>query len=100
MLASLKIRLRAILDEANQLKHKRADLGTVSRFNIFKRTKLKYQVGTGLTATSKALYDWENEYAAYKDCLTLSTWSVLVAYAKLVFGVLAAIFNILLVVDM
>ncbi len=99
-LASLKVRLRAILEEANHLKHKRSELGTVSRFNIFKRQKMKFQMSTGITASSKALYEWENDYQNYQECLTLGPWSVFMPYVKLIFGVLSIVINVFLVIDM
>lgn len=99
-LASLKSRLRTILEDANALKVKRSELGTVSRFNIFKRGKLKYQVGNGIAASSKALYDWENDYRNYQECLTLTPFSIFMPWVKLIFGVFSIVLNALLVIDM
>ena len=100
MLASLKMKLKQILEEGQQIKNKRDEISTISRFNIFKRAKLKFTVGNGLAEVSKALYAWENEYQLYKECLTLGPMSVFLPYIKLIAGTLSIIINVILTIDL
>lgn len=96
----LSSRLKEIMEESREIKSKKEEFETVSVFNFFKKQKLKYNVGNGIVAIRKSLYDWENEFMNYKECLELGPSSVFVPYLKLIASFFCIFWNILLVVDL
>ena len=99
-LAKLKSQLKDILEEGQQIKNKTSEISTVSRFNIFKQQKMKYDINNGLNSVNKSLYEWENEYSTYKECLVLGPTSIFCPYVKLILSVFSILLNVFILIDL
>jgi hypothetical protein len=100
MLGDLKRTLRELLKEAQELKETREDIATTSKFNFFKRQRMKFHVSGGVADLNKRTYDFENKLWRYRECMALNQKSVLIPYIKLLFSIITFVLNIFLVIDM
>ena len=100
MLRELKKGLKEMMEQGGELREAKEGVATTSKFNFFRRQRLKFKVSGGISDLKKRIYDFEKHYYTYKECLSLNQQSVLVPYVKLLFGVLATALNALLVIDL
>jgi hypothetical protein len=96
----LKKSLKDLLAEGRELKDTREGIAQTSKFNFFKRQRMKFHISSGIANLKKSIYDFEKKYSVYHECLSLNQQSVLIPYVKLLFSIITLILNILLVVDM
>lgn len=100
MLRDLKKTLKELLEEAIELKETREDIAQTSKFNFFKRQRMKFHLSGGVADLNKRTYDFENSLWRYRECLALNQKSVLIPYLKLLLSVITLVLNAFLIIDM
>ena len=96
----LKHQLSSMKAQILTLKELEIEKDSVGTFNIFKKSKLKLQLGMRKSKITKEMYEFEGKYNRFMNSKEITAVMAIKPYLSLLCSVITFVLNILLIIDM